>query len=77
MPSDSATTSLMRRSVDSSTPFMSETATACGATASASGVSMARALCDGMATATRSAPASAARTSLVAVTRGGSATPGR
>ena len=39
IPSDSATTSLMRRSVASSTPFISETADGVrGATASASGV---------------------------------------
>ena len=63
-PSASATTWLIRRSDVSSTPFISETATAPGGTWSASGSRVARALCDGIATTTRSAPSSTATASV-------------
>ena len=77
MSNASATTSLIRRSVDSSTPFISDTATASGASSERSGVSSARADCDGIAIATRSAPSRTTAGSDDAVTPAGRTIPGR
>ncbi len=72
----SATTSLMRRMVPSSMPFMRLTSTASGGSSSRQPASAARSACAGTASTTRSAPDSAAAGSAVACTLSGSRIPG-
>ena len=73
----SAMTSLIRLSVPSSTPFIRLTSTAPGASEPATAARFSRRLCDGTASTTKSAPATASRASDVADSRSGSTTPGR
>ena len=70
-------TSLIRLRVESSTPFISETITASGCTCGAQLRRLSRKDCDGVAHTTTSAPSSAASTSCVARTLGGSSMLGR
>ena len=76
-PVTSWTTSLMRFSVPSSTPFISDTITASGSMWGAHTSRLARSDCDGVASTTVSAPWRAFSTSWVAVTVCGSWMPGR
>ena len=76
-PVTSAITSLIRLRVPSSTPFISETITAEDGMYGAHCSRLARNVCDGTANTTTSAPASAFSVSWVAMTVGGSSTPGR
>ena len=76
-PVTSAITSLIRLSVPSSTPFISETITASPPMNGAHSVRFSRSVCDGSASTTTSAPCSAFSTSWVAYTVPGSSMPGR
>ena len=76
-PVISAITSLIRFSVPSSTPFISDTSTASGASTDAQSSRLARSVCDGTASTTMSAPAAASSGSWVAVICSGSVMPGR
>jgi hypothetical protein len=73
----STTTSLIRRVVPSSMPFMSDTRVASGARYDAQSARLPRSVCDGMARTTTSASLMASAAMEVAVTRSGSRTAGR
>ena len=70
-------TSLIRLHEPSSIPFISETSSASGGMSGVHSVRHARSVCAGTASTTRSAPSSAAATSVVAVSADGSVIPGR
>ena len=70
-------TSLIRRQVPSSIPFMRLTSSAPGGISGAQSARLARSDCAGTAKATRSAPSSASAGSEVASSAGVSAIPGR
>ena len=76
-PGTSAMTSLIRRRVPSSIPFMRLTSSAPGGSSGAHCARLARSVCAGTANATRSAPSSASRASEEASSAGVSAIPGR
>ncbi len=70
-------TSLIRSDVPSSTPFMRLTSTASSGSTATHRPRFSRSDCDGTASTTVSAPDAASAASCVAVTPGGSSTPGR
>ncbi len=76
-PVTSAITSLIRFSVPSSTPFISDTSVASGGSTGAHSARFSRSVCDGTASTTTSAPAAASSGSWVAWIAGGSSMPGR
>ena len=76
-PVTSAITSLIRFSVPSSTPFISETSTLLSGSTEAQSSRLARSVCDGTASTTMSAPATAFSGSWVAEICSGSLMPGR
>ena len=76
-PATSAMTSLIRFAVPSSTPFIKLTSVAFGGSNGVQSRRFARSVCEGMASATISAPPSASAASCVAVSRSGSSKPFR
>ena len=70
-------TSLIRLCEPSSIPFISETSSAPAGMSGGHAVRFSRSVCAGTASTTRSAPSSAAATSVVAVSVGGSVMPGK
>ena len=76
-PLTSAMTSLMRLSVPSSTPFISESRTASAGSSAVHAVRLSRSVWEGTASTTSSAPSAASPGSGVARTPPGSSTPGR
>ncbi len=76
-PATSTTTSLIRLSVPSSTPFARLTSVTPGGSRSCHAARLARSVCDGTANTTASTPSSAAAAFVVAVTPVGSTIPAR